>query len=73
MQIKVSSIRKKRDFSILINNEKVVQIVDDKIIILYINEFKSVVDNWDGYIHEEVKETNNSYNKQILKRNNYGK
>ena len=53
----------------LINNDNIVQIMDNNIIVLDINGFQKILDSWDGYIHEEVKETKNSFTKQIYKRN----
>ena len=60
-----------RDTTAFINllNNKAIQIVGNSLIILDTIKIQEILDNWDGYIHSEVKETNNAFNKQIVDRN----
>lgn len=53
----------------LVNNDKIL-IIDNKIIINDNNILNDVISKWDGYIHNETKETDAIIDKKIIKDGN---
>lgn len=55
----------------LLNDNETIQIVDNNLIVLNVTKIQDIIDSWDGYIHDEVKETNNAFKKIIVDRGNF--